>query len=172
MTNIISATAAAAAAAAATATAATATAATATATATAIHLMTVLAAAFDIVVDRALCAPGHRKSEADSINGVDKNTIHRKSMRKIAHAADVSDKHSSLKAHTFTAVSGQERHSPAEDCKRILEMDGSGGVKSEVKREKWERERGINKRHWHVRKLDEEFVSIKCDSINIAGPVS
>ena len=71
-------------------------------------------------------------------------------MRKVVHAADVSDITSSLKAHTFTSVSGQERHSPDEDCKRILEMDILEGVKSEMKREKREIDRGINGRQWNV----------------------
>ena len=130
--------------------------------------MSMLAKTFGIVVDRALCAPGHGKSEVDAINGVDKNTIHRKTMRKVVQAADTWDpalSSSSLTPHTFTSVANQKRCSPAEDCKRVLESDGSEGVKSVVKREKRERQRGINNRFWHVRKLDDELVNIKCARI-------
>ena len=137
--------------------------------ATAIYLLSMLSKTYNIVIDRALCAPGHGKSEVDSINGVDKNTIHRKSMRKVVHAADMSDPTSnsstSLKAHTFTNISNQKRYSPAEDCKRVLEAEGSEGVKSVVKREKREKERGINKRYWHVREVDDDLVGIKCATI-------
>ena len=126
---------------------------------TTISFMSALATGFGIVVDRALCAPGHGKSEVDALNGVDKNTIHRMSMMKVA------DENVQLKAHTSTKIEGEEKVSPAEDCKRILEMAGSEGVKSEVKREKRERERAINKRFWHVRGTEVELDGIKCDAI-------
>ena len=45
-------------------------------------------------------------------------------------------------------------------------MDGSEGVKSEVKREKRERERGINGRFWHVRSLEDKVLKIKCGKVN------
>ena len=60
----------------------------------------------------------------DSIIRVDKNTTHRRSMRKPVEAMDVSDESSSLKVHTSTNVSGQKGFSAAEDCKNFLDVDG------------------------------------------------
>ena len=78
--------------------------------ATAVFLMSMLDHTFGIVVDRALGAPGHDKSEVDAINGVDKNTIQRKSMRKLVHTAVAFDpsQNSTLQAHSFTNIFGQK----------------------------------------------------------------
>ena len=48
--------------------------------ASAVFFMSVLATKYKIVVDRAVSCSGHGKNEVDSINGVDKNTILRRSI--------------------------------------------------------------------------------------------
>ena len=49
-----------------------------------------------------------------SMAGVDKITIYRKTMRKVVHTDDALDPEnkSSLKSHSFTNVSGQEKDIP------------------------------------------------------------
>ena len=34
-----------------------------------------------LVIERAICCPGHGKCEVDAVNGVGKNTIHRMAMK-------------------------------------------------------------------------------------------
>ena len=46
-----------------------------------------------------------------------------------------------------------------------MERHGSEGVKSEGKRAKRETGRGINKRFWHVKKLEEELSQVRCQTI-------
>ena len=60
---------------------------------------------------------------------------------------------------------GERQYSAALNCKHVLESKGSEGVKSEGKRAKRERERGINRRFWHVRELTEELSAFKCEPI-------
>ena len=50
---------------------------------TSIFFMSLLETSFDIVVDRAVACPGHGKSLCDALNGVDNNTILRRSNRKV-----------------------------------------------------------------------------------------
>ena len=133
--------------------------------------MSLLATKFDIVVDRSICCPGHGKSIVDAVNGVDKNTILKRSMRKVQTPDEaLSSSSSSLQVHSFNNVAGGKAYSAAEDCKRILEMEGGGGVRAGVKREKRELNRGINERHWHVRKLSEKLNELKCATIKIPDP--
>ena len=117
---------------------------------TSIYFMTLLATKFQIVMDRSICCPGHGKSIVDAVNGVDKNTILRRSIRNVQSPNDaLSSSSSSLQVHTFNNVIDEGTFSASEDCKRILEMEGGEGVKSVVKREKRELNRGINQRHWY-----------------------
>ena len=136
--------------------------------ATSIYFMTLLASKYDIVMDRSICCPGHGKSIVDAVNGVDKNTILRRSMRMVQSPdAALSGSSSSLQVHSFNNVAGGGTYSAAEDCKRILEMEAGEGVKSVVKREKREQNRGINRRYWHVRKVSEKLNELKCATIKI-----
>jgi hypothetical protein len=92
-------------------------------------------------------------------------------MRKVQSPNDsLSSSSSSLQVHTFNNVAGEETYSASEDCKRILEMEGGEGVKSVVKREKRELNRGINQRHWHVRKVSDKLNELKCATIKIPRP--
>ena len=132
----------------------------------AVYFISVLATKYNIVVDRSISCSGHGKNEVNAINGVDKNTIYRRSMRKHVHAADaLQSANKCMLAHSFSPVAGDDSYSAAEDCKRVLENDGSEGVKSEGKRTKRESERGINNRYWHVRKVEDKLSNIRCETI-------
>jgi hypothetical protein len=123
--------------------------------------MSLLSYKCKIVVDRAIGASGHGKSVVDAINGVDKNAIRRKTMKKVQPASEAVKKESSgMQVQSFNSFEGehQQRYSAAEDCVRTLELEtGAEGCKSVVKRGKREANRGINQRHWHVRKIDQKL---------------
>ena len=69
-----------------------------------------------IVVARTFSEAGHGKSVVDAINGVDKNTISRYSMRSGQSADDALNKESALlKVHSFNNSSYGEVYSAAED---------------------------------------------------------
>ena len=76
----------------------------------------------------------------------------------------------SMQVQSYNNTEGGERYSAAEDCKKILEQEGSEGVKSEGKRTKRELNRGISERHWHVRPADEKLRTLKCVTIQIPNP--
>ena len=105
---------------------------------TAVYFLSALAVKYNIVVDRAISASGHGKSSVDAMNGIDKNTITKKTAREVQHAEDALKEESKhLKVQSFHDVDGHsKRYSPAEDCKRMLEQEGSQGVKSIIKHEK------------------------------------
>ena len=104
----------------------------------------------------------------DAINGADKNAVCRESMKQLANPDKVSKSSSSaLQSLSHNDVAGEEKHSAAENCKNVLERISCGGegVKSEGKRAKRESDRGINKRHWHVRELEQKLSNVKCETI-------
>ena len=111
------------------------------------------------MITRSFSEAGYENSVVDAINGVDKNTISRYSMRSVQSADDALNKESaSLKVHSFNNSSNGEVYSAAEDCKRILELQGHQGVKSDgLKRAKRYANRGINHRYWTVRPLTERL---------------
>ena len=86
---------------------------------TAIKFMSNLAWSKNIVVDRAIGAPGHGKCEVDAINGVDKNTIHREAMKtsnlknldRISHADSSKLQGFSVNSPDLQACSGKQRFS-------------------------------------------------------------
>ena len=57
----------------------------------------------------------------------------------------------------MNSVRGKRKFSAALNRKHVLESKDAGGVKSEGKSAKRERERGINNGHWHVRDLKEKL---------------
>ena len=92
-------------------------------------------------------------------------------MRKVQSANDaVKSESQSLKAHSYSNIPGGERYSAAEYCKRILEMKGGEGVKSEGKRSNKENNRGINHRYFHVRDISQTLDGRKCQTIQIPDP--
>merc|ERR1739836_149042 len=135
---------------------------------TVIRFMSHLSSKEKVVIDRAIGCPGHGKCEVDAINGVDKNTIHREAMKTSNNSnLDRAGKSDTSQLQTFTVnnARGERKHSAALNCKHVLESKGAEGVKSEGKSAKRERERGINRRHWHVRDLTEELSNVKCETI-------
>ena len=104
----------------------------------------------------------------DAINGVGKNTTHREAMKTSSDRnLDRAGKSDTLQLQTFTVnnVRDEKQCSVALNCKHFLGKKGAEGVKSESKSAKRERERGINKRHLHVRDLTEELSNVKCATI-------
>jgi len=136
---------------------------------TALYFNSLLACKHKIVITRSFSEAGHGKSVVDANNGVDKNTISRYSMRSGQSADDALNKDSaSLKVHSFNNSSNGEVYSAAEDCKRILELQGHQGVKSDgLKRAKRYANRGINHRYWTVRPLTERLSGAKAKTIII-----
>ena len=125
--------------------------------------MSLIDTRFEISMDRSVQAPGHDKSLVDYINGVDKNTTMRRSRRTVSDSFDaIYSKSSHLKIESCDNVAGEEIYSAAADCKRILEEEGGEGVKSVIKTEKKQLKRGINQRHWHIRKASEKLMEFKC----------
>ena len=114
--------------------------------ATSLFWMAMNARKYNIVLDRGICCTDHGKSIVDAINGVDKNTILRYTMRSVLAAEDALNKKSkSIQVvHSFNNASG-EKYSAAAGCKCILEEEGGQGFKSAgLKYEKGQKERGIN----------------------------
>ena len=136
--------------------------------ATSLYFMSLLSSRFGVVIDRGISAAGHGKSIVDAINGVDKNTILRRTARRVQEAEYALDPNSkSLQVHSFNNAS-DERYSAAADCKRILQEEGGEGVKSAGKKhQKRESNRGINHRYHHVRGLDEKLSQARCQTIKI-----
>ena len=137
--------------------------------ATALYFQTLLACKHKIVITRDFSEAGHGKNVVDAMNGVDKNTISRYTRRSVQSADDAFNKESaSLKVHSFNNSSSGEVYSAAEDCKRILELQGHQGVKSDgLKRAKRHANRGINHRYWTVRPLTERLSEAKAKTIKI-----
>ena len=92
--------------------------------ATSLYFMSMLAAKFDIVIDRGVCLVGHGKSLVDAINALSKNRIMKASYRRVKEAKDAAkgDK-KSMKVHAFEE--GKGRVSAAQECKEILEKHES-----------------------------------------------
>ena len=57
--------------------------------------------------------------------------------------------------------------SPANKCKRLLELDGNEGKKSMGKYRKRESNRGITKMHYWVRDPSEKLSGVKCKSVKL-----
>ena len=91
---------------------------------TAICWMSLLSFKHNVVVDRAIGCPAHGKCEVDAINGVDKNTICRELTKQLAAPEKVCKSSSTadlLQPFSFSNVSGEGKHSAAENCKAVLE---------------------------------------------------
>ena len=92
---------------------------------TSIFFMSLLATSFDIVIDRAVACPRHGKSLCDALNGVDNNTILRRSNRKVQSPEQaMKSKSTSLQVQSFNNTIGGKQYSAAEDCNRVLELEG------------------------------------------------
>ena len=83
---------------------------------TSIYYMTLLATTFEIVVDRAIAAPGHGKTIVDAENGVDKNTIVRITIRRVQSAESAMDRNApSMQVHSFNNTADGKAYLAAED---------------------------------------------------------
>ena len=69
--------------------------------------MSLVATRFEIIIDRAIHAPGHGESLVDAINGVDNNTIMIRSWRTVSDSVDdIDSKSSNLKIESCNNVVG------------------------------------------------------------------
>ena len=132
----------------------------------ALRFMSHLSYKHGVAIDRAIGCPGHGKCEVDAINGVDKNTIFRESM-KIVQAPEETTQVRTKLLQTFTVnnVGDGRKYSAALNCKHVLEGKGAEGVKSMGKSAKREQGRGIERRHWHVRGLLEQLSDVRCKTV-------
>ena len=109
----------------------------------ALYLLNVLSLSYNIVIDRAICAPGHGKSIIDGLNAVDKHYL-RKVMR-MSGSTRMDDIDSRMRCDTT--------HSFAEECARLCSLD---------KRKDSFLNKKLSKRFYHVHRSDD----IKYSSIN------
>jgi hypothetical protein len=78
--------------------------------ATALHLLSMLAVKYKIVIDRAICAPGHGKDLIDGLNAVDKMYLKELMMR--TSQAGETEEDRKIKSHSVeegAAISGSRR---------------------------------------------------------------
>lgn len=109
-------------------------------------------------------APGHGKCIVDGINGNSKRKLTLAAGRKGKPTDDQNLQRDSKKFSVFSMINDKAM-SPADECKRILELDGSSlGVKSIVKHQKRETNRKIRKYHYWVRSPEEKLSALKYDS--------
>ena len=114
--------------------------------ATALHLLSLIAATYKVVYDRAIGAPGHGKDEVDGLNAVDKRFIAEK-MRLVT----TPEANENSKRIAPEAMVEDRSKSIAEEAARLC-SDGTRieGVKSEGKYSKRETNAAMKKRHYHV----------------------
>ena len=117
-----------------------------------------------IATNRAIGCPGCGKCGVDAINGVDKSTIHREALKipsRVSLGRAGKSVTSQLQSSTIDNARGKRKFSTVLSCKRTLESKGATDVKSKGKSAKRERERGVNRRCWHVRDLTEKLSNVK-----------
>jgi hypothetical protein len=115
--------------------------------ATALHLLSMLAVKYKIVIDRAICAPGHGKDLIDGLNAVDKMYLKELMMR--TSQAGETEEDRKIKSHS---VEEGAAISVAEEAARLCRIDArSEGAKSDRKYQKREEASTVKKRHYHVR---------------------
>lgn len=97
------------------------------------------------------------KSICDGVSGVTKNQLVAATARENQKSFEVDDpKVKKFAAHTM--VQGKAV-SPAEECKRMIEWDGTEGKESVRKYQKSEQHRAIEKMHYWVRNPSDEILS-------------
>ena len=138
--------------------------------ATAICCLSMIAAEFGIVVDRAVSCAGHGKSKVDAINANDKLTIAFTCRRRVEAAEKATEAGSqSMRVHSVVEVDGTTAVvSSAADCKRILEQ--SRKIKKEHAAGRCvggENSKKVNEFCYHVRELDEKIFGLKAATIEI-----
>ena len=112
---------------------------------TAFFFLSSLATSHDIAIDRAISCPGHGKDIVDGVNGNTKTELSRASGNQLKTAAEAADDGSAEDTKKFAAavMQGTKGCSPALECKRLLEFEGTSGKKSNRKNNKRERTGGL-----------------------------
>ena len=97
------------------------------------------------------------------MNGRTKTELARASGNQLKTAAEVDDD-SAVDTKKFAAavMEGSKGCSPALECKRLLEFEGTTGKKSNRKYQKRENSRAIQRMHYWVRGGAEQISGIKC----------
>jgi hypothetical protein len=126
--------------------------------ATAMYLLSVLAVAYQITIDRAIGAPGHGKDEVDGLNATDKRFLKVKMAQIQAPEDDQRESRMSAAAMVEGSLS-----SIAEESARLCSVQSrSEGVKSENKYKKREAASVMKRRRYHVLKEEDiEFADLE-----------
>mmetsp|Transcript_20210 Transcript_20210/g.45217 ORF Transcript_20210/g.45217 Transcript_20210/m.45217 type:complete len:251 (+) Transcript_20210:988-1740(+) len=130
---------------------------------TAFFFLSFLAYKHGIEIDRAISCPGHGKDIVDGVNGTTKTDLTRLSGHQLKTSAEVDDV-SAVDTKKFAAavMQGTKGCSPALECKRLLEFEGTSGKKSNRKNNKRENSRAIQRMHYWVRGGTEKLNESKC----------
>ena len=94
---------------------------------TAIYLLSVLASTFDIVIDRAIGAPGHGKDLVDGLNATDK--VYLRQMMCMIGTPEANDSAALMAAHSM--VGDAKMSLAAESARLCSDPARKSGVKSE-----------------------------------------
>ena len=116
-----------------------------------VYLLSYLASAYGITIDRQIDAPGHGKGVVDGINAIDKNYLS-KMMNLIMTPEVITSKD---RMSSATMIEGAEK-SFAKECLRLCSNpDRKTGVKSEKKSAKREANAKLKERFYHLQEYDE-----------------
>jgi hypothetical protein len=121
----------------------------------AMYLLTVLAAMFDITIDRAIGAPGHGKDLVDGLNATDKRYL-KELFKMLLEAEDDSNANSQrrMEAHAMTNE-GEENSLAVLAAEKLGDPSRSSGVKGDRKHAKREGAAKMTQRKYHVQKPED-----------------
>ena len=116
--------------------------------ASSLYLMSAISMKYDVVIDRAIGAPGHGKDVVDGLNAVDKRYLKTAMFRIINPEENGSEK--TMNSHSATATGSV---SFAEECKTILQhhADHVSNVLTS-KSNKRQSGRKYSKKTYHIQK--------------------
>ena len=125
--------------------------------ATALFLLSALAHALNIAIDRAIGAPGHGKDVVDGLNAVDKNYL--KTLMSQIQVPGADNLHNAFAAHVCT---DQGMQSLAAECKRLLSLpERVNGVVGDAKSRKREQKQKWVQQEYHIQdKLDVQHTGV------------
>ena len=116
-----------------------------------VYLLSYLASAYAITINRQIDAPGHGKGVVDGINAIDKNYLS-KMMNLIMTPEVITSKD---RMSSATMIEGAEK-SFAKECLRLCSNPNrKTGVKSEKKSAKREANAKLKERFYHLQEYDE-----------------
>ena len=119
--------------------------------ANALHLLSVLAVKYTVIIDRSVSAPGHGNSIIDGLNAVDKHYL-----RKVMYMSSsmyLDDEERIMNAHSMTETASQ---SFAEECVRLCsQSDHENGVFDSKKNEGKENKGKLTTRFYHLHKQED-----------------